>query len=565
MTAAPAPIFSPTSARTHAYGSGFSPPDIPDEDIPAEVLAHPLLNEETWIAYRDSGRRPLESTAPVTSRRSRIEFLTGAWLIDRIVPPSLGGSLLANIQPQMLLENDTLGADHQRNGVLMPRRSSKTTTLWCIGLGRCWHRPAYMVGYTMMTTAKKAAERYRLDVRNPIVQKWRNAANRPVALISSNGNERVEFTNMSLLAILSPNGDDVRSGAYDLLILDEAGEAEPDVWGDIVAAVVPTFDTRPGAQLVLAGTGGRYRTNSYFWTILHDPRAGLIRYGVPDDVDPAELRTWDAGAGDWIERLHPGLDGLTTLEKIAANFDDLGAELFGREYLGHFGDEAGTQTAMTPGAWRKGRRDEPIPEGITGATLAVAVHPNGMWASIGIAWHAAAGPRDLASAAWELDGITDPDTERPHIGVKIVHHQRGVQGIERRLLMLARQLRTPIVYDSGAAQSRAAVERMLKQSQPRPDTTPRTLGDVKVAHVQLITNLEDGTIWHWPQAPLDVAAKVAVRQPMGQGYLIRAPKGDDAADVTPLECIALAVDALPALPTVLEKPSDVMAFGFDTP
>src|SRR5690606_3032729 len=160
-------------------------------------------------------------------------------------------------------------------------------------------------------------ERFRLDLYGPIARKWPDKRTRPVKLINSNGFERIEFDNGSVLAILSPDGDAIRSGAYDTLVLAQSGEASPEPWEDVVAAVVPPFDTRgDDAQLILAGTGGKYRTGSYFWKTLHDPDAGRIRYGVPDDVNPAELDSWQAGAGRLIEQLHPGLDGLTRLSKI---------------------------------------------------------------------------------------------------------------------------------------------------------------------------------------------------------------------------------------------------------
>src|SRR5690606_12099466 len=100
----------------------------------------------------------------------------------------------------------------------------------------------------------------------PVTRKWPDPKTRPVKIINSNGFERVEFHNGSVLAILSPEGDAIRSGGYDLLVLDEGGEPEADKWQPVTAAVVPAFDTRgPGSQLVIAGTAGKYREGSYFW------------------------------------------------------------------------------------------------------------------------------------------------------------------------------------------------------------------------------------------------------------------------------------------------------------
>jgi hypothetical protein len=538
------------------------PADWDGTPVPDEVLAHPLIHEAAWVELRDSGRHPLDCAELVTSYQARVEFLVGAWVLDKVVPRRLGGSLLGNLQPQMLITCDVLAAERFRNAILEPRRSAKTTSLWCVAVGRCWMRPQYMVGYTMLTLAKKAEQRFEKDVRDPILMKWRDKNARPLKILDGKGGKGLAFTNFSQLDILAPKGDDVRSGAYDLLIMDEAGEAEPDVWEDIVAAVVPSFDTRVdedgrGAQLVFAGTGGKYRTGSYFWKTLHDPDAGRLRYGVPDDIDPTTLAFWDI-VGPLIDELHPGLDGLTNLARIESNFNDLGWEKFALEYLGHFGDETGTQTAISTAAWRKGKQDGPVPEGITTGTLAVSVHPFGNWASVAVAWHYTP-PADLATLAWALDGEA-PD--EPHgIGVKLIHHQRGVDGLERIILATARRLGTPVIYDHGTSQSRAVVERMMKRARPKPATTTYQLQDVKVAHSQLIVGLEHGDIIHWAQAPLDKAAESVVRQSMGQGFLIRAPKGDDNADATPFEAIALAVDALPDRPTGTVTADAVIEFN----
>ncbi|WP_288783768.1 hypothetical protein [uncultured Microbacterium sp.] len=523
------------------------------------MLAHELLDEAAWVAHRDAGRPPFERTALVTSYQSRAEFLVGAWLIDKVVPPQLGGSLLANLQPQMLAEVDTLAAGAFRNAVLMPRRSSKTTTLWCVLLGRCYMRPMHQAGYTMLTLAKKADKRFELDVRDPISRKWRDKRVREnehgVKLKDGKGGKGVAFENGSNLDILAPKGDEVRSGAYDTLVLDEAGEAEPDEWADIVSSVIPAFDTRPGAQIILAGTAGRYRTGSYFWKTLHDPDAGRIRYGVPDDIDPALLEDWDT-VGPLIDKLHPGLDGLTTLDRIAGGFEDLGASLFAAEYLGHFGDEGGNATAISNRAWSSTRQAGPVPEGVTSGALALAVHPKGLYASVVVAWHIT-GPTDLAEAAWDLDGIA---ANKPRVGIKLLHHQRGVQGIERVLILASRALGAPIVYDKGTSSSVAVIDRLLTIARPRPRVEERLFAQVKVAHAQLVAGVEHGDIWHWQQKQLDSAAEIGVVHAMGQGYLIRAPKGDEH-DITPIEAAALAYDALPARPATKFDPLTAVEFA----
>jgi hypothetical protein len=521
--------------------------------LPAAIAEHPLLDEAAWVALRDSGRDPLEESELVTTYQSRAEFLVGVWVLKFVVPDRFGiGTLLDNLQPQMLREVDVLAAGRVINAILMPRRASKTTTLWAVLVGRCWMQPMYMAGYTMLTLAKKAEKRFEVDVRDPIAVHWRDPKHRPIKLRDGKGAKGLDFPNGSKLDILAPKGEEVRSGGYDVIVLDEAGEPDPEMWADVVSAVLPSFDTRPGAQGILAGTAGKYRTGSHFWKSLHDPKDGRLRYGVSDDIDPTILEHWET-AEPLIQRVHPGLDGLTNMEAIERNFHGLGWELFATEYFGHFGDEFGTSTAISAGVWKRGLQPGSPPDGIRSASLAVSVSPDGQYASIGVAWNITTSS-DLAAAAWELDGIT----ERQRTGIKIIHGR--TEGLERALLLAARQLRTPIVYDHGNSATRATVERLLQRSRPRPVVMPRQLSDVRVAHAQLVHALEHGDLWHWEQAPLDRAAAGSILQTVGQGSLIRSPKGE-SLNVTPLEALALALDALPPIPRADLTPDAVMDFG----
>lgn len=491
-----------------------------------------------------------------TTLQSRVEFLVGAWLIDKIVPPGLGGSLLDNLQPQMLKTADVLNAGRRRNAILEPRRSAKTTSIWCVLLGRCYIRPVHMAGFTMLTTAKKTTERFRLDLVSPIELQWPDPKTRPVKLINSNGFERVEFHNKSVLAILSPEGDAIRSGAYDTLVLDEAGEAEPDKWAIVVGAILPAFDTRgPHAQLIEAGTGGKYRDGSHFWMTLHNDRAGRLRYGVPDDADPTTFARWDDGAGPILDRIHPGLDGLTTIDLIEENFADLvklgGAEGFGFEYLGYFGNEGRANGIIPAEQWKNTMQHTQIPTGVTPKTLVFAVHPFGTSASIGITFEVE--PEDLASAAWELDGNNPDGTRRP-IGFKLLHNQKGTAGIAERVYELSRTYNLPITYDQSPKQNKAIADRLAKEARPRPKLNPQDPATIGMGWAQLLNGLEQGYLHHWAQEPLDDAAKHAVKKSVTGGLVGAFPNDEPLTDITALECFAGGVQA-----TVLAKPRRAMA------
>lgn len=525
-----------------------SPSDWECTPLPAEVAAHPLMAEAAWIELRDSGRDPLDESELVTTYQTRAEFLVGAWIVSELVPRRVAaGGLLGNLQPQMLREADVLAAKRFANAVLMPRRSAKTTTLWCILLGRCWMQPVYMAGYTMLTTAKKTNERFKLDVRDPITRKWKDKRDRPIKLNESNGSMGIEFPNGSKLAILTPNGDDVRSGAYDVLVMDEAGEPEPEVWDDIVGAVVPSFDTRPGAQLVYAGTGGLYRDGSHFWDTLHNPSAGRIRYGVPDDIDEKLLETWEAGAGELIERLHPGLDGLTTLDRIETNFPILKWVRFGLEYLGHFGTASSNDVLLSAAEWEDTLQPGEVPTGVEPLVLAFAVHLGGAWSSIAVGWLVPDDtPPDLVQTALEQSG--EAETPPPLAAVKLMHHQDGNANLARTLLALWRDTKLPIVYDD-SPQERAVIEelqRLARRARLRPKVEMVRYAEKAVATTKLLNGITHKRVLHWAQKPLDDAARIAVPRISGKARLIGAL--DPAADVTPLDAAALVLLKMPEGP-----------------
>ncbi|QCQ16994.1 hypothetical protein [Microbacterium sp. RG1] len=503
----------------------------------------------------------------MSSHQSRAEFLVGAWVINEIVPRRISpDGLLGNLQPQMLRTADILGAGgpldaenprddegHFLNAVLEPRRSAKTTSIWCVTIGRCWMRPVYMAAYTMLTLAKKADERFSLDVRDTIKRKWKDPKTRPIKVLDGKGSKGLEFPNGSKLSVLAPTGDDVRSGGYDLLVLDEAGEPEPDVWDDVVGAVVPSFDTRPGAQLVYAGTGGKYRDGSHFWTTLHDLNAGRIRYGVADDISEAALASWEAGAGELIDALHPGLDGLTKLATIRQNFALLGAARFALEYLGHFGKALGNDTVIDTTSWADTTERGPVPTGVTSQALAFAVHPGGLWASIAVAWYLPDDGADLAATAWALDG-DDSEAAPPRIGFKLLHHQEGNANLDRKLWQYVKMLRLPIAYDGGSAQEKDVIQQLNRVARPRPQTRPLAFAEKAVSHTRLLNGITHATVAHWEQAPMDKAAAGATKRMAGKSVLFGIPNDDPGFDITPLEAVAAAMYALP-------DPSAGEAFG----
>lgn len=491
------------------------------DELPPEVAEHPLRKESSWLAKRDEGIKPRDSSPMLTTQQARDEFLTGAWLMNKATREGL----LNSITPQMLQAVDVL--EHARSmavlisAILMPRRSGKTTVMLCILLGRCYLQPVHYAGFTLLTTQKKTSERYRLDVYGPIVRQWPDEETRPVKVIRSNGNERVEFPNGSNLAILSPEGDAIRSGAYDSLLLDEGGEASPERWEDVISAVIPSFDTRPEGQLILAGTAGDYRDGSTFWATLNDEKAGRLNFSAADDLDPEELESW-ANVESLALQVHPGIGTLTTLERIQQNYELLGVKKFTREYLNVFGAE-GSNTALIPQPlWvASALPDWSTPPEVS--SLCVFVHPDADWASLAQAWK-------------DSDGRTH---------VALLHHQSGVKGFTKQVILMARKLGRPITYDSGSPATENVMKE-IREARPRPSERPMIFKDIKRAAVHFMQLIREDNLRHYDQAELNQAAEIAVKRAMGTGgaWGFGRPKGKDSADITPIEAVALAAYAL---------------------
>ena len=490
--------------------------------LPDSVASHPLLVESVWVAFRDSGIEPLHATELVTTEQSRLEFLVGGWLLDRTVKD---GGLLGNIKPQMLRVVDVLAAGRLLNGVIEPRRSSKTTTLFCILLGRCFLRPVHLAGFTLATTQKKAAERYRLDVYGPIVRQWPDETTRPVKLYKGNGTERVEFENGSVLAVLSPDGEAFRSGAYDTLLVDEGGEASADMGDDIQSAVLPAFDTRPEGQFIVAGTAAKFRDTNILWDTINDMAAGVLRFTVPDSVTDEELSAWEpseehpeAHVRELVEGMHPGVGTLTTLDRIEFNYRKLGIEQFSREYLGLFGTFGSTSTILNHEQWAlagSGAALPPLPERFS---LSFVPHPDQLCVSVLAAW------RNEQDKAIPL----------------MLDHRLGIEWAAARLLYISRKYSVPITYDSGSQVASLIVEQ-LNRAKPRPRLDPKTFPDAKKAASLIVDEVERGTVEHYRQPELDSAVKLAVKRKAGvNGWLFgRDPKSMND-DITGVEAWALA-------------------------
>jgi hypothetical protein len=483
------------------------------------------IDGNEWETLRDSGLAPTKVSELDATEWKRQEFVTGCEAFGLI-------GKRKHVQPQQLLVADVLNMDRPFNSIMEPRRAAKTTSLFAWAFGRCASRDEYLIAYTMMTTGKKARDRFLKDVAPVLERVFPNADTRGFKIRRAAGQERIEFDNGSVLQWLAPQGDDFRSDAYDVIILDESGEPEPEKVEDVLSGALSTMDTRPDAMIVVAGTAGKFRAGNLLWAELErgrskDPRAGHLEWSIPDDTAAEELEAWEpspehpeAHVRELVEQTHPGLYGPYPLvaggvDVIKERFDRMKPDQFAREYLGLFGIEGVSKTIFAPDKWAKSADAGELPTPPERFSLALTVHRHQTTASVTAAW------RDEKGKAHAL----------------VLAHDRGVSWVVERVHELALKYSVPIVHDSMGV---VLVEtEALARKKPPIRFEPQTTRNVITAAALLVKEFENDRFVHHNQSALNDAAEVTVKRRILSGWGFGTLTDDD--DNTALEGAAMAL------------------------
>ncbi|KIC59953.1 hypothetical protein [Microbacterium hominis] len=479
-----------------------------------------LLREENWLELRDSALTPQFLTELVTTEQSRAEFVEGA----RLLRLDQNGK---HVFGHQLLIADMLNAGHETNGLIVPRRSAKTTSILAVALGRCTVREDYLSAITLTTTAAKTADRFTMDVVSPITRTFPDKNTRPLKIALGRGSEHLSWTNGSVFAVATPNGDAFRSSAYDFVIVDEAGEARPEQGVDLKAAIFPTFDTRPGAQVVFAGTAGEYQEGLLLWDALQEGVGGRLGYVFPADVTEDELADWEPTEANPYGRVreltelsHPGLHaGLTTLDKLAQRYITLGPAKYAREYGGIFGQVGQGVGVINQQRWAEASTDATpaLPEHFS---IAAVSSFTGAFSAIVAAW------RDEQGRAHGY----------------VLKHQPGTTWLAEKAPEIVTAHDLPLVYDSASSTMRVEVE-VMGRSALSPWFAPQQFKDVTDSAALLVKDINNGNAVHYNQEPLNQAAKIAVRRKAGAtSWALGRPPKDDEADICALEAWSLALN-----------------------
>lgn len=407
-----------------------------------------------------------------------------------------------------------------------PRRSSKTTSIWAVLLGRC----ATIPGYQVVTTAQtgiKARERFmtvqRILARDNIGD---------YVIKKGAGAEAIEWVNGSRLWVVPPEGGAFRGDGADAILIDEAQEHNEDASADIKGGALALMDTRPSGQLIVTGTTGKSRSGM-LWDYLERGRKGgigIIEYALPDgtpiaipvelaDTLPPESTTWQRSLDGKVILneaalllAHPGIGTLTTLDVIRARFTGMPLPQFSREYAGLWPYDINTR-AIDPAHW-KACTVLAYPPKPARYAIGYDVAPDQSSAALVAAW------RDADGVAW----------------LEVIEHQPGDAWLPKAIHALTRRSPNLRVGYDNIGPNQAIADRLNREARPRPKLHSLGTREITAAAAQLSQDIKASTLRVRSDASLDAAAEIATRRPIGDGSWAwgRRAGQRDGGDIAPL-------------------------------
>ena len=451
---------------------------------------------------------------------------------------------------------------YQELVVQLPRRGTKTSSIFSTMVGRCHTRP----GHRVVTTAQSgnvASQIIREHAQmllargHAVESRRRHKHPGRITFYANGGRERLEwpatdaegrpidvssddFDDMddaeregirlgSQIWCVPPDAGAVRSRASDDIWIDEAGELDGQKGHDLLTGVLPLMDTRgPLAQLVVSGTPGRTR-DGMFWELLDEARRGgpmapaVLDYSAPDSsADIARLPDILAEPAAFrrlIRAVHPGVDsGLTTVQTMEKRLYRLGEVKFAREYLCIWPLDS-SSAAVDMDAWSAAAvAQRPLPDRFG---LAYDVAPDGSTAALAAGWR-------------DDDGVGH---------VAILDYRMGVSWLAPTAHAVARKYRVPVRYDAIGANHGPAGDITRRRG---VTLAPGRVSDAAAAAQLVVSNLADGLFTHADQGSLTSAAEGASWRNFEGGRVFGRRASD--VDVCPIVAASLALYQYDQLP-----------------
>ena len=228
--------------------------------------------------------------------------------------------------------------EHRRVLLTVPRQSGKSVLVACVLLERMLRERCYGV---LLAQSRTAAKNRLRDVGLSLTA---SGLDTEAKLTLGTGNERLEFSNGSVLAVMSPTNTSVHGESVDIAVIDEAFAVEEYV----MASIVPAMAARPEAQMWIVSTAGTvadsHLLNSLRKEGREDPDGGLgfVEFSRPDDLPVHALERF--------HEFHPGIGHTIELEELRDPARSLPTAEWDRAY--------GNRTTATSSEWVPAERWE---------------------------------------------------------------------------------------------------------------------------------------------------------------------------------------------------------------
>lgn len=514
-----------------------------------------------WDEHRDRGIEPAFHSGYFPNDQDRLDFLTGAKLMGLRLDADADLDAPGTIKPQQLQIVDTLSGPYDTFVVEIPRRASKTTTIFCLLLGRCKNRPGYQVTFSAQSGVKGSARlrewKTKLDLINPPddqdlppwlrtgrarparaqqrhlalfgddllppdVAEPQEAARRGFRILMGEVGKGIYFDNGSTFLVLKPDAEAARGDAADCSWLDEAQELEPEAGADLLAGILPMQDTKPGSSTIVSGTAGEVRVGP-LWDWVKELREGHDDMGgldfAADPGTPWEQIEDEDTAMELLASIHPGIGTLTTMDKMRKNWRKLTRPKWAREYASMWPETFGTTTIKTELWTAEGVALQKKLARPPRVAFGLAIKPGGSVAAIVAAWRGANG----------------------QAYVEVVEHRSGTAWLPKRMQELTKTYRgSSVAYDDIAESKATEVE--TRTLSPKPRLQLQTYRETAAGCIQFLRELERGNLRHFDQIGLNAAVVVAgKRETRGDNGVWLWTPTEPGADIT---CLDAATRAL---------------------
>lgn len=402
--------------------------------------------------------------------------------------------------------------------VSVPRQSGKTVLIMVVLMVRCVMYANHQALYTAQT-GKDARARWQDLVKLVTGSPLRTQ----VRVKRSQGNERLEFPNGSMLGVFAPTSDSLHGYTPPTVVLDEAFAHSEDEGADLLAAIEPAQQTLPHRQLWLVSTRGT-ALSSWFHAWIErgcagSPGVAVFDWGAADHHDTRNP--------DHVLEFHPAVglpDGVgagVTVEAITSS------KLSPSEYDRAYGNrETVTESRTIPADdWSALAANLERPQPPPGDAALVLTYD--------VAYDRSA---STISATWR-----DGDGQLQH---KLVRWDFGISWVAETVADYTRRWNVKAVASDDTGPSRDVTDQLRRLKLPR-GLEPRilTARELTVAWGELLEHVRDADFTHDGDGHLaDAAAAVVPRTSLDSAAPSRRYSPGDIAPL--MACmVGLYVDA----------------------